>query len=151
MIKITNLQDLKKYFRVPDEALAFIEKATAETANGHYEFGPDCHINVMNANTAAELAPMEAHEIFVDAQCMICGEEKILYADKAKLPLATPYNAAKDVAFYDFETAGEVTYKTGECVVLFPAEAHLPCRAVKEPTTVKKAVIKLRYPTLYKG
>ena len=151
MIKITNFQDLKKYFRIPDEAVAFIERATADTENGRYEFGPDCHINVMNAETAAGKKPMEAHNVFVDAQCEICGEEKILYADKAGLPLATPYNEAKDVAFYDFETADEVTFKTGECVVLFPAEAHLPCRAVNEPMTVKKAVIKLRYPNLYKS
>ena len=151
MIKITNFQGLKKYFRIPDEAVAFIERATADTENGRYEFGPDCHVNVMDTDTKAGYAPMEAHEVFVDAQCIIRGEEKILFADKAKLPVATPYNEAKDVAFYDFEAADEVTYKTGECVVLFPAEAHLPCRAVGEPRKVKKAVIKLRYPDLYKG
>ena len=54
-------------------------------------------------------------------------------------------DAAKDAAFYSFEGADEVTYKAGECVVLYPVEAHLPCRAVSEPMPIKKAVIKLNY------
>lgn len=148
MIKITKYADLKKYFAIPDEAVSFMEAATAETANGRYDFGPDCHINVMNSATSADSGLMEAHDVFVDAQCLIAGEEKILYADKTTLPIATPYDADKEAAFYSFESADEVTYKAGECVVLYPVEAHLPCRAVSEPMPIKKAVIKLNYQKL---
>ena len=48
MIKITDYRDLKKYFTVPDEALAFLATVTEDTENGRYHFGEDCFINVMN-------------------------------------------------------------------------------------------------------
>ena len=148
MIKLTKYRDLKKYFDIPEEAITFMENATAEVANGRYDFGPDCHINVMESATHVGSGLMEAHDIYVDAQCLIAGEEKILYADKTTLPLETAYDAAKEAAFYSFEQADEVTYKAGECVVLYPVEAHLPCRAVNEPMPLKKAVIKLNYQKL---
>ena len=110
--------------------------------------GRPCHINVMESATHVGSGLMEAHDIYVDAQCLIAGEEKILYADKTTLPLETAYDAAKEAAFYSFEQADEVTYKAGECVVLYPVEAHLPCRAVNEPMPLKKAVIKLNYQKL---
>ena len=148
MIKITNYRDLKKYFDIPEEAIAFMENATPSTENGRYDFGNDCHINVMDSATHVGSGLMEAHDVYVDAQCLLSGEEKILYADKTALPIATPYDTAKEAAFYSFENADEVTYKAGECVVLYPVEAHLPCRAVNEPMPLKKAVIKLNYQKL---
>ena len=130
MIKITNYRDLKKYFDIPEEAIAFMENVTPAVALGRYDFGPDCYINVMETTSQTGSGLMEAHDVYVDGQCLIVGEEKILYADKTTLPVATPYDAAKEAAFYSFESADEVTYKAGECVILYPVEAHLPCRAV---------------------
>lgn len=151
MYKLQNYQDIKQYFNVPDAAIAFLESATVDTPNGRHEFNEDCYINVMNSNTKTEQGAMEAHEVFVDVQCLIAGEEKILVADKTALPVHTPYNPAKDAAFYDFDAAETVTYTAGECVVLYPNEAHLPCLAVNEPMTVKKAVMKLHCKHLSKN
>ena len=91
---------------------------------------------------------MEAHERFLDVQMVLAGEEKIYVTDKAPLAVVTPYDAGKDIAFYAWESAESVTYRSGEAVVLFPEEAHLPGRAVGEPMTIKKAVLKLRVDTV---
>ena len=143
MVKLHNLQDLTRYATVPQEALAFVQSMTVDTPDGRYDFGADCFVNVMHCDTKAGSAPMEAHEKFIDVQMVLEGEEKIYVADKAPLAVVTPYDETKDIAFYAWESAEAVIYRSGEAVILYPAEAHLPGRAVSEPMTIKKAVLKL--------
>ena len=144
MIKIYDLKDLTNHLPIPQDALDFVLKMTADTPNGRYDFGADCYVNVMVCDTSAALAPMEAHEKFIDVQMVLAGEEKIYVTPKAPLTLTEPYNAEKDIAFYAWEHAEAVTYAAGEAVVLYPEEAHLPGRAAGEPMTIKKAVLKLK-------
>lgn len=144
MIKIQSLQDLPDCLTIPQEALDFVLRLNADTPNGRYDFGTDCYINVMSCDTSAALAPMEAHERFIDVQMVLAGEEKIYVTPKAPLTVTEPYNAEKDIAFYAWENAEAVTYRSGEAVILYPEEAHLPGRAAGEPMTIKKAVLKLR-------
>lgn len=144
MLKIQNLQDLTNYLPIPQEALAFVLQAGETTPNGRYEFGESCYVNVMECDTRAELAPMEAHVDYIDVQIVLVGEEKIYVTAKAPLTVTEPYNAEKDIAFYAWENGEAVTYQSGEAVVLYPEEAHLPCRAANEPMTIKKAVLKLK-------
>lgn len=151
MIKISNYQDLKQYFNVPDAALAFLAAISENTANGKYPFGADCFINVMDCTTREELADMEAHDVYVDVQCLITGEERIYYKNREGLTVTKPLNAEKDVLFFAYEPSPHVDYKAGECVVLYPEEAHLPGRAVNAPITAKKAVMKLNCAKLRKG
>ena len=75
-------------------------------------------------------------------------QEKILFTDKTNLPVTAAYDAAKDASFHSFTDADAVTYKAGECVVLYPIEAHLPNRAVNEPMAIKKAVMKINFAKL---
>ena len=145
MIKITNLQDLKKYFDfVPDQAIDFLKGLTEETENGKYPFGDKVYVNLMSVQTTTdETKPMEAHDRYVDFQYMVSGEEKIIYTPKQGLPVTTEYNEVKDVAKYAWEKGESVNYQTGEGVVLYTEEAHLPGLAVTESKTVKKAVMKI--------
>lgn len=147
MIKITNLKDLQTYFpSVSDEAIEFLKNITESTENGKYPFGEDVFVNVQSVQTKTdENGKMEAHDVFVDFQYMVKGEEKILYAPKKNLPIIEEYNEVKDRAFYGFDKGEAVTYTDGEGVVLYPEEAHLPGLAVKESKLVKKAVMKIRY------
>lgn len=144
MIKIQSYSELAKYFRIPAEAIAFLANATPDTENGKYPFGEDCFINVMDAQTKTEIADMEAHDVYVDVQCLLAGEEKIYYTDKAPLTM-TLEKEGKDCKMYAWSTAEEVTYKAGEGIILPPSEAHLPNRAVSEPMAIKKAVVKIKY------
>ena len=150
MIKITNHQDLKKYFNVPDAAIAFLAAISENTDNGRYPFGADCFINVMDCTTREELADMEAHDVYVDVQCLITGEERIYYSNRAPLTVTKPMNAEKDVGFFAYVPSPHVDYKAGECVVLYPEEAHLPGRAITASITAKKAVMKLNCEKLRK-
>ncbi len=146
MIKITSPDELKSYFDLPDAAVEFLKNATTDTANGRYDISPDCFIKVMNCTTDEDLtAPMEAHDVFVDVQYIIAGEEQILYRDRADLKICTPYNAEKDVLFYQTKKADKICYQAGQAVILYPEDAHLPGRAVRAPMTIKKAVLKLRH------
>lgn len=150
MIKITNYQDLKQYFNVPDAALAFLAAISEHTDNGKYPFGADCFINVMDCTTREELADMEAHDVYVDVQCLFTGEERIYYTDRATLTVTKPMDTAKDVGFFAYAPSEHVDYKAGECVVLYPEEAHLPGRTVGASVTAKKAVMKLNCAKLRK-
>ena len=146
MIKINNYNELSKYFDVPQEALDFLANATADTECGKYVFNDDCFINVLTCDTKEDCTGlMEAHIVFVDVQYLIDGEEKILYTPVDGLKLEKEYDEKKDRSFYSFENADVVTYKTGEAVILYPADAHLPGCAVDKSKTVKKAVVKIRY------
>ena len=144
MIKLNNFKEIQKYFDVPDEAIEFLNSASQSTENKKYFFSDDCYINVMNADTKAEASLMEAHERFVDVQCLISGEEKIYFISKEGLAIQQPYSEAGDAALYDFAPESEsVTYTSGEAVVLYPEDAHLPNRAAGEPRRIKKAVMKV--------
>ena len=146
MEKITKLQEVKRFFDVPEEAIAFMETLSVDTESGKYEFGPDCFVSVMDANTSSEIAHIEAHRAYIDLQVLIDGEERIYYADVDTLKPETPYDAEKDIAFYEYaEGSPYVDYIKGEAIILYPRDGHLPCRAVKYPTQIKKAVMKIRY------
>ena len=146
MIKLTHLGELTKYFDVPDTAMEFLSRANTYTECGRYEFSEDCFVNVITCDTKEDCTGlMEAHVMFVDVQYMLDGEEKILYTPKEGLVQAKDYDEKKDRSFYAFETADEVTYTTGEGIVLYPAEAHLPGCAIDRSKSIKKAVIKIRY------
>lgn len=147
MKKITELKNLKLSFDLPDEAIAFLESLDERVENGKYTFGEDCFVNVMDAETSLAFAPMEAHQSYVDVQVQINGEERIYYADIEMLTLKTPYDAERDCAFYNYEDGIPfVDFCKGEAVVLYPNDAHLPCRAPTVPMKTKKAVMKIRYP-----
>jgi YhcH/YjgK/YiaL family protein len=150
MIKISNYQDLKQYFNVPDAALAFLAAISENTDNGKYPFGADCFINVMDCTTREELADMEAHDVYVDVQCLFSGEERIYYKNREGLTVTKPLNPDKDVLFFAYTPSEYVDYKAGECVVLYPEEAHLPGRAPNASMTIKKAVMKLNHEKLRK-
>ena len=85
----------------------------------------------------------EAHQKYADIQILISGEEKIGVATPKGMKVNTPYNAEKDIEFYDGK-GDYVILRPGNFAVLFPSDAHLPGVAVDEKVKVKKVVIKVR-------
>jgi YhcH/YjgK/YiaL family protein len=145
MIKLTNFKDISKHLNVPAEAIAFVEGMTASTENGKYPFGENCFVNVMDSSIKPrEDRRAEAHNLYIDVQCLISGDERIYYTDRNTLTALTEYNPEKDVIFYGYEEADVVDFTAGECVILFTDEAHHPGCAVKEALVAKKAVMKVR-------
>ena len=144
MIKLKSIDEANNYFEIPSEAIEFLKGANCDTENKRYDFGEFCYVNVQNCDTKEETPLMEAHEKYVDIQYLINGDEKIYYTPKAGLEIMKPYSEGGDAALYDFdEKSKSVVYTSGEAVILYPEEAHLPNRAANEPKTIKKAVIKV--------
>ena len=144
MIKIKNPQEIKKYFKIPDEAVAFLESVTENTENKKYVFSDDCFINVQNCLTKTECIGMEAHEKYVDIQCLVKGEEKIYYKNREGLTVTKPRSENGDTTIYAFpEGADFVCYCGGEGIILYTDEAHAPNKAVNEPMETKKVVVKI--------
>ena len=144
MIKLSNINEVTRYFNIPKEALDFLLSLDVNSENGRTDFGENCYVNVQSVETKKELPLMEAHEVFVDVQCLIKGEETIYYTKKEGLPIKKEYNAGGDAALYEFGAESEaVDYKSGEAVILYPCEAHLPNRATNEPMEIKKAILKV--------
>lgn len=145
MFQLKNLEELKKYFILSEDLLAFVTSMTVQTADGRYEFANDCYVNVIRTDTKTESGDMEAHERYVDVQYVLEGEERILLADRDALTVTVSFNLEKDVTFYSFHPTDEAISHAGEGVVIYPNDAHLPERAVTHPKTIKKAVIKIPY------
>ena len=91
-----------------------------------------------------EDAKFEAHDLYIDVQCIVSGEEAIYVTDREDMTVKTPYNAEKDVIFYeDAEAKDTVVLKDMEFLVLYPQEAHKPGVAPNEQKEVKKIVFKV--------
>jgi biofilm protein TabA len=88
---------------------------------------------------------LEAHRKYIDIQFLLEGQEILGYTPLKGLAVAEEYNPAKDIAFY--ETPKELTkvkLEPGLFCVLFPDDAHLPCRQLTAPEEVQKVVIKVK-------
>jgi YhcH/YjgK/YiaL family protein len=87
----------------------------------------------------------EAHCKYIDIQFSLNGQEIIGYAPLNELVIVGKYNSEKDIAFYNTpKDFSKVLLKPGLFCILFPDDAHLPCRQVDKPAEVRKVVIKVR-------
>ncbi|MGE0755876.1 MAG: YhcH/YjgK/YiaL family protein [Pirellulaceae bacterium] len=83
----------------------------------------------------------EAHERYCDVQYLVTGEERIGVANIDDLRVTEPYDAAKDVAF--FEGDGDaITLRAGTFAIFAPQDVHKPCVHRGSPAAVRKVVIK---------
>ncbi len=85
----------------------------------------------------------ESHERFFDVQYVIEGIEYCGVCERDGLKVAVPYNAEKDVIFYDDpDCYGKVLLKADDFIVLGPEDVHKPRCAFDKPIPIKKVVIK---------
>jgi biofilm protein TabA len=85
---------------------------------------------------------LEAHRNYLDVQFIVRGEEAIGYAPLAGQAVQTPYDAARDIAFYH----GACTpchLLPGMFAIFFPTDAHLPARTATTACRVRKVVVKV--------
>ncbi len=85
---------------------------------------------------------IEAHKRYIDIQFVVEGEEFVGYAPLGGQAVATPFDAEKDIAFYDGE-AWFTRLRKGMFAIFYPEDAHLPCRHTDKPSRVKKIVLKI--------
>ncbi len=87
----------------------------------------------------------EAHKLYTDVQYIISGKELIGRTDFANTTaVITPYDAAKDIAFFQVKDSQNYTATPGTFFIFFPNDAHRPSMRDGESVKVKKVVVKVR-------
>lgn len=110
---------------------------------GKYELdGKNVFVAVQEYTTkAAGQGKWEAHRRYIDVQYIVHGTEQICWAQLGRMQQGA-YDDAKD--FLALSGTGDfVTLHGGDFMILFPDDAHMPNMAIGEPSTVKKAVVKI--------
>ncbi len=89
----------------------------------------------------------ESHRRYRDVQFIVSGIERIGVSQLSRVQLVTPYDEARDVAFY--AGAGDsVTLHAGMLAVLWPHDIHRPQVAAGAPSEVRKIVLKVALPAV---
>jgi biofilm protein TabA len=85
---------------------------------------------------------LEAHRRYHDIQYMVRGIECIGHAPLRNMTEQTPYDPARDIAFFegDFDI---LTLRAGMFAIFGPEDAHAPQIAAGAPSHVRKVVVKL--------
>ena len=129
------------------KAFEFLKTLTPDTPEETFELmGRDLYVMVQSYETESEPSPiLEAHRKYIDIQYCIAGAEYIAVAPLDESTIRTPYDDAKDVAFYHAQKMMTLSAMTpGRFVLLFPTDEHFAKWAAEAPCRVKKAVVKLR-------
>jgi len=142
--RIENINNYKGLGRVYT-ALEFIAKTDFTKVNiGKYELdGDNIYYMVQKYDTNPDKTVDEAHKKYIDIQYIVKGEEVIAVAPIQNDKKLIEAKEEKDVWFYECETQTMVL-KSGDFMVLYPSDLHLPGKAVNDPQEVLKVVVKVK-------
>lgn len=144
------ITDLSKYLDkdVYQQVESFLKQVSEDLPDGEYPIkGDSVYARVMSYSTSLpKECKIEAHDKYIDIQATIVGAEGISVYERDRLREKIPYDAEKDVVF--FETEGALANAHTENVpgfftMLYPEEAHRPQERVRNVDRVKKFVIKV--------
>jgi len=119
------------------EALQCKEPATYPLSNGNK------FMIQVGTTKSVEGALAEAHRKYLDIQYIMEGEEVMGWADLDSLTLVGEFSEEKDAGMYEGECQF-IRIPAGYCYIVFPEDAHMPCRHLDTPTEYRKAVVKLK-------
>ena len=145
---LDTLDNWKKHLWPGDRFRAgfeFLQSLSPDVEDGKVELDGKnlfCAIETYET-TSVEGHEFESHHDYADIQCLLEGEESILWAPREGLTVTKAYEP--DIEFQALtEAPTELVLEPGLFCVLFPQDAHAPCVAHGAPRRVKKAVIKVR-------
>ena len=132
----------------PDEwaaAIKFLKENDLSTiGTGRHDITQKTYANVQEYTSKTENG-YEAHELYIDVQVVISGQENIFVAplDKA-FDVTKEYDTLSDcILFADAADAKAVLADSENWVILFPNEAHKPGMAITAPAPIRKVVVKI--------
>ncbi len=136
-------------------AFEFLTTLTPESEDKKYTIqGDDIFAIVMSYETQTPAtAILESHQKYVDIQAVLVGAERFECAPSEGLEIETPYDAKKDVVFYQPTSPRPVKVNIfpGTFIVLYPEDAHMPTLMTNDqPEKIKKVVIKIKLELLKK-
>jgi YhcH/YjgK/YiaL family protein len=110
----------------------------------HIIDGDDLFVIVMEYETKDEKDCLKENHIkYIDIQFMVKGEELMgVSLLNGQMP-TTPYDEARDAAFYKNDYESLVKVCAGEFAIFFPHDLHMPSIRVAEKQFVRKAVFKV--------
>lgn len=109
---------------------------------GRFDLAEDLYYMVQDYATKPE-NKVEAHEKYVDIQCIISGTEVIAVAPIECEKAVTESYPDRDVWFYDCATQ-PVTLTPGMYMILWPNDLHKPGLTLGDPVQCRKVVVKVR-------
>jgi biofilm protein TabA len=125
-------------------AFAFLaETDLATLAAGRHEIEGDNMFVLIDHQEGRgnDRARLEAHRGYIDIQYTIDGQEEIGFAPlSACRKPAGPFDAAKDIIFFDDRPMTWVTVPPGQFAIFFPHDAHAPLGGTG---LLKKAIVKI--------
>lgn len=145
---IDRLENLKKYASLNPLFEQAVEFLTSQDLNalevGKIELqGNDLRVNVAQTKPKTkEQARLETHRDFIDIQIPLSGTEWMGYTAAVDcLPADAPYNAEKDITFFEGLAESYIEVKPGMFAIFFPQDGHAPGVT---PEGVKKIVVKVK-------
>ena len=128
--KTSNLELYKSLIPHLDVILNFARTA-AEKPVGTYPY-PGGRIMIQEGETRAlEGAEFESHKNFLDLQWILEGKEMMEYANIHDLTETVPYNAEKDIQFWQGK-GSLMEVPAGTFYLVYPEDGHKPCLSYGE-------------------
>lgn len=105
--------------------------------------GKELLVNVAQTNPKGkENARLETHKEYIDIQIPLSGTEIMGYTPTPDcLPADAPYNAEKDITFFEGLAESYLEVKPGMFAIFFPQDGHAPGIT---PDGVKKVIVKVK-------
>ena len=144
---IDSLDNVSSYRGVaPRWWRAFDFLRSADLANlplGRHDLDGDNLFALVQEYQTRDLAESkwEAHRRYCDVQYVASGRERMGVAPLSRMNVVTPYDADKDVAFFD-GPGDWIVLDANMFAIFTPNDVHRPCVAAGASERVKKIVIK---------
>lgn len=134
---LEGLEDTFKYLARTDLAALPLGRTDIE--------GDDVYLTVSEAETKApEQLPFEAHRRYIDIQLVVGGQEAIRFAPIGSMKTTQPYDAAKDIEFFEPPAKyGTAELRPGAFAVFAPGDGHRPGLHLDGPHVSRKVVVKV--------
>lgn len=145
---VDTLENLEKYASLNPLFAQAIEFLTSHDLHsmevGKTELkGKDLVVNIAQTTPKTkEQAKLETHNEFIDIQIPLSGTEIMGYTPgKDCVPADAPYNAEKDITFFEGLAETYIAVKPGMFAIFFPQDGHAPGISLEG---VKKVIVKVK-------
>jgi len=145
--------DLANEAIVTPEMISFLENLPAEP--GRYALADGAFANYDKYSVPRQEPPKwEAHEEYIDIQCIIQGFERIEWTPVDNLSVEEAYCDKRDIAFYSAPenlTPNSGILSVGKYIIFHPEDAHKPCLPAADGSSdILKVVFKVPVSVLKK-
>jgi YhcH/YjgK/YiaL family protein len=121
-------ESLNPLFKKAFDYLKSLDLTKIEAGKTSLE-GNDLYVSVSNSNLKdKENAKLEVHNNYIDIQMPVSKAEGFGWIGRKKLKKETaPYDAEKDIQFFDDRPQTYFSIEPGNFAIFFPEDGHAPC------------------------